>query len=126
MASPYRTRESSEGLAVTGARFTVSSVQSRPRGCFPLQNFAYWSRFSHEISGGGGGGAGSDDFLSLEVLVSRWVSISPPPHQAAPLLKASWQSQGSSTGSSGPAAPDKRCPVLMYRLPLHLSRAFLF
>ena len=33
---------------------------------------------------------------------------------------------GISTGNAGPAAPDKRWPVLMYRLPLHLTRAFLF
>lgn len=53
---------------------------------------------------------------------------SPPSREAGgpSAEKASWQSQGISTGSSGPAAPDKRWPVLMYRLPLHLGRAFLF
>lgn len=122
-ASVYSVWESSKGLEMRGARCMVRRVQRhRPRERLPLAKLcllvqvfplSLWEK--------------SNDFLSLKVLVRPpWVRLSPLPCKAASLLKASWQSQGTSTGSSDPAAPDKRWPVLMYRLPLHLSRAFLF
>lgn len=123
MASPSRAWESSKGPQMRGARFMVRHVQrQRPRTVLPFAKLCLlawglplssWEKI--------------DVFVFLKMLVMPVGKNQPPaPKSRQPLLKASWQSWGISTGSLGPAAPDKRWPVLMYRLPLHLSRAFLF